>query len=190
MPVQKVSKEDIIAHSRKLFQVKSYYQTSMADIAQACGLLKGSLYHHFPSKEVLMIEVIKSVHQFFKDEVFVHAYNVDLDMMGRLKLMMNRSDKILIGKNGGNVMGNIGVETAIIVPEFATMIRWFFTDWMKALEHVFSLEYEIKVAKVIAEQSVAEIEGAMVMRRIFQDGKYLKRAYRRILNRVKLEPAE
>lgn len=187
MPVQKVTREDIIAHSRKLFQVKSYHQTSMADIAQACGLLKGSLYHHFSSKEELMKEVIESVHQYFKKEIFSLAYDMELSMEARLKKMIKTSEKILIGKEGGDVMGNIGVETAIVVPEFAAMIQAFFTDWIKALEHVFKLEFSNKQAKEMAEQAAMEIEGAMVMRRIYQDPKYLKRAYKRISERVKSE---
>ena len=159
----------------------------MADIAKACGLLKGSLYHHFSGKEDLMIEVIKSVHDYFKSEVFAIAYNDALSMEERLQKMISTSKKLLIGKDGGVVMGNMGVETAIVVSEFAALIQAFFTDWIKALEYVFKLEFSNKEAKVMAEQAAMEIEGAMVMRRIYQDPKYLKRAYKRILVRVKTE---
>ena len=51
MPRQKVDEKTIIKEALKLFRQKSYHATSMADIALACGLLKGSLYHYFNSKE-------------------------------------------------------------------------------------------------------------------------------------------
>jgi AcrR family transcriptional regulator len=33
--------------------------TSMKDIADACGILPGSLYHHFESKEAILIELVR-----------------------------------------------------------------------------------------------------------------------------------
>ena len=58
MPKQKVNKEFIVHQALKLFRQKSYHQATMADIADACGLLKGSIYHYFKSKDELMIAVL------------------------------------------------------------------------------------------------------------------------------------
>ena len=84
MPKQKVSVEEILKHSLKLFRQKSYHNTSIADIASACGLLKGSLYHYFPSKEALMSAVIKYAHDFFQKEVFSIAYEKTLSPQQRM----------------------------------------------------------------------------------------------------------
>jgi len=40
-----------------LFGVKGYENTSVRDIAAAIGILPGSLYHHFESKEELLVAV-------------------------------------------------------------------------------------------------------------------------------------
>ncbi|MBK8672517.1 MAG: TetR family transcriptional regulator [Bacteroidetes bacterium] len=40
MPKQKVSIDFILKESLKLFRKKSYHNTSIADIVEACGLLK------------------------------------------------------------------------------------------------------------------------------------------------------
>ncbi|MFZ5556400.1 MAG: TetR/AcrR family transcriptional regulator [Pseudomonadota bacterium] len=40
-----------------LFRTKGYSSTSMRDIAAAVGMLPGSLYYHFPSKEELLVAV-------------------------------------------------------------------------------------------------------------------------------------
>ncbi|MCS6819111.1 MAG: TetR/AcrR family transcriptional regulator, partial [Chitinophagales bacterium] len=78
MPKQKVDEQYIIIQSLILFRQRSYHNTSMSDIAEACGILKGSLYHYFKSKEELMEKVIRYVHKYFKDEVFSKAYEKGL----------------------------------------------------------------------------------------------------------------
>ena len=37
-------------------------RTSMQDIAQAAGILPGSLYHHFDSKEAILVELVRRYH--------------------------------------------------------------------------------------------------------------------------------
>lgn len=80
-------------------------------------------------------------------------------------------------------MGNIGVETARAIPEFAEHIRDFYKEWMSAVEYVFSEITNEEDAKKLAEQTVAEFEGAVMMTRIFKDAKYIKNAYDRLLSR-------
>ncbi|MFX5956923.1 helix-turn-helix domain-containing protein, partial [Acinetobacter baumannii] len=47
----------LIGEAARLFAGKGYETTSMRDIAAAVGILPGSLYHHFPSKEELFVAV-------------------------------------------------------------------------------------------------------------------------------------
>lgn len=50
-----VTREDEIrAAAFRIFREKGYHGTSMQDIADEVGLLKGSLYHYIPSKEALL----------------------------------------------------------------------------------------------------------------------------------------
>ncbi|OPX86942.1 MAG: HTH-type transcriptional repressor KstR2 [Pelotomaculum sp. PtaB.Bin104] len=51
-------RDEIIQVAAKLFRRLGYAETSMKDIADKVGILKGSLYHHFSSKEELLNEVI------------------------------------------------------------------------------------------------------------------------------------
>ncbi|MGB8842283.1 MAG: TetR/AcrR family transcriptional regulator [Aliidongia sp.] len=48
---------DIIRAAARLFAAQGYVGTSMRDIARAVGMLPGSLYYHFPSKEVLIEQI-------------------------------------------------------------------------------------------------------------------------------------
>ncbi len=181
MPKQKISVEQILKNSLKLFRQKSYHNTSIADIATACGLLKGSLYHYFPSKEALMSAVIKYAHEFFQKEVFAIAYDTALSPQQRMEKMFKKSERALV--SDGNIMGNIGVETARAIPEFAEHIRDFYTEWINAVAYVFKEITNEEDAKKLAEQTVAEFEGAVMMTRIFKDTQYIKNAYDRLMAR-------
>ncbi len=47
----------LVNEAARLFGSKGYENTSMRDIAAAVGILPGSLYHHFRSKEELFVAV-------------------------------------------------------------------------------------------------------------------------------------
>lgn len=51
-------REEIIQHAGVLF-ASSGLKTSLNDIAEASGILPGSLYHHFDSKEAIIIELVQ-----------------------------------------------------------------------------------------------------------------------------------
>jgi TetR/AcrR family transcriptional repressor of nem operon len=84
----------------------------------------------------------------------------------------------------GCIMGNIGIETARVIPEFSELIRKFFDDWMNALTHVFMAKYSEATAREVAEQCVSEIEGSVMMMRIYNNPRFLKDALRRVKKRI------
>src|SRR5437867_13354379 len=51
--------EEIIAAAAKVFRTKGYHAATVQDIADAVGILKGSVYHHFKSKEDLLFLIVK-----------------------------------------------------------------------------------------------------------------------------------
>ena len=51
--------EEILAAARRIFREKGYHATSVRDIAEAVGLLKGSLYHYIRSKEELLARLFE-----------------------------------------------------------------------------------------------------------------------------------
>ena len=53
MPIQKVTKEEVVRQALLLFKKQGYHRTSMSDLATVCGLLKGSFYHYFSGKDAL-----------------------------------------------------------------------------------------------------------------------------------------
>ena len=52
-------RDQILTTAAQLFATKGYTKTSMRDVATASGILAGSLYHHFDSKEAIAVELVE-----------------------------------------------------------------------------------------------------------------------------------
>ncbi len=50
---------EILAAAARIFREKGYHATSVRDIAESVGLLKGSLYHYIRSKEELLARLFE-----------------------------------------------------------------------------------------------------------------------------------
>ncbi|GAA4690334.1 TetR/AcrR family transcriptional regulator [Nocardioides nanhaiensis] len=59
-------REQLLAIAAEQFATKGYKFTTVRDIAEAAGILSGSLYHHFDSKESMVDEVLRT----FQAELF------------------------------------------------------------------------------------------------------------------------
>jgi AcrR family transcriptional regulator len=57
---------ELLAIAARLFAEKGFRSTTVRDIADAAGILSGSLYHHFDSKESMVDEILSS----FQEELF------------------------------------------------------------------------------------------------------------------------
>ncbi|MCA1031238.1 TetR/AcrR family transcriptional regulator [Bacillus timonensis] len=55
----------ILEKAMKLYAIKGYHNTSMQEIANECGVAKGSLYNHFQSKEDLLLSIYKYFYETF-----------------------------------------------------------------------------------------------------------------------------
>ena len=61
------TREEILSVARNLIQTRSYLGFSFQDVADRVGIRKPSLYHHFPTKEALGVEVFhEATHAFRK----------------------------------------------------------------------------------------------------------------------------
>ena len=59
-------REELLAIAADLFAQRGFKNTTVRDIADASGILSGSLYHHFDSKESMVDEILSS----FQTELF------------------------------------------------------------------------------------------------------------------------
>ncbi|MGW1029470.1 TetR/AcrR family transcriptional regulator [Streptomyces sp. NPDC002577] len=64
---------EILDTASDVFASSGYVGTTLKDVADACGILPGSLYHHFESKESIAVELLE-------------RYQTELDAIGRSAL--------------------------------------------------------------------------------------------------------
>jgi len=65
-------REEILAIAAELFAERGFAATTVREIADSAGILSGSLYHHFDSKESMVEELLRT---FLED--ITHAYRVE-----------------------------------------------------------------------------------------------------------------
>jgi AcrR family transcriptional regulator len=63
-------RDQLLSIAARLFAEKGFKNTTVRDIADAAGILSGSLYHHFDSKESMVDEILQT----FQAELFA-AYD-------------------------------------------------------------------------------------------------------------------
>jgi len=184
MPIQKTTKDEIIMKSIEVFRKRGYYKTSMKDLADACGLQKGSFYYHFKNKEELMQTALKRAHDYYNNKVFSIAYEKDLSAKDRFIKLFKKQEPIITQDLAGCMFGNMTLESISNQMEFKQVLKAFFSDWIAAFQHLFQETHDENVALVLAQQSVMEIEGALMMMRLYDDMDLLRTACVRVLDRL------
>ena len=76
-------REELLRIAADLFATKGFRNTTVRDIADAAGILSGSLYHHFDSKESMVDELLNT----FQTELWKQYDAItDSDLSPRAKL--------------------------------------------------------------------------------------------------------
>lgn len=65
----KATKQKILDISLRIMREKGYDQMQVSHICKEAGVSVGAFYHHFPSKEDIIIEAYKEVDEYFTDYV-------------------------------------------------------------------------------------------------------------------------
>jgi AcrR family transcriptional regulator len=59
-PAESARRTEILAAAAEIFARKGYVNATVREIADASGILAGSLYHHFESKEAMVDEILST----------------------------------------------------------------------------------------------------------------------------------
>jgi AcrR family transcriptional regulator len=65
-PATGTRRDELLKIAARLFAERGFRNTTVRDIADAAGILSGSLYHHFDSKESMVDEILQT----FQEELF------------------------------------------------------------------------------------------------------------------------
>jgi TetR/AcrR family transcriptional repressor of nem operon len=178
MALKKADRDTVIDSALRLFREHGYHATSMADISEACGLLKGSIYHYFPGKKELAVAALDRVIEEGRERLFRPAANDNLPAEARLRRLADAVEGYFIGREGGCLMGNLALEVGDEIPEFAERIRRYFAEWADALTLLLEERYGRARARELAEDMIARAQGAIMLMGITGNEEPLRRAGR------------
>ncbi|TAP39099.1 TetR/AcrR family transcriptional regulator [Arthrobacter sp. S39] len=69
--------DNVIAAAISVMSEKGYASTSIQEVAERVGVLKGSLYHYFSSKEELLFRILEESHEQSRE---IHRAVIELDL--------------------------------------------------------------------------------------------------------------
>ncbi|MEM6268680.1 MAG: TetR/AcrR family transcriptional regulator [Bacteroidota bacterium] len=179
MPRQKTTREEIIRKSIQVFREKGYYRTNMQDLAQATGLTKGAFYHHFSNKEDVMRQALRASVSLFEQRVFRIAYAEGLSRTEKFAQMSEKAYRAFTTGEGGCIFANTILETVHVEASFVDELVEFFRHWERALEEIFRGRYGPEEVQDAVQQTIADIEGSIILMQLYRDPTYLERALAR-----------
>lgn len=83
-------KQQILDNALNLFVTQGIHATSTASIAKAATVATGTLFHHFPSKEALVLSLYQSIKQGFAQQISPIIIAAD-DIKSQAKAVWNES---------------------------------------------------------------------------------------------------
>jgi len=181
MPLVKTSKEEILQKSAVLIWEQGYKHTSFADLSKACAIRNAHFYYYFKDKEDLMAQVLQYVANHVKSKIFDLAYQDNLPAAQRLEIMGRKLKTLYCRNNSGCMFANITLEMAHTDAPFLEIVRSIFGDFIAALTHIYEIDMPGPAANKKAVRAVQQIEGAIMMMRLYNDKSYIDDALNNLL---------
>ena len=183
MGSKKIEKDELVGIAGRLFRINGYANTSMQDIAEAAGLFKGSIYHYFANKELLLIAAIKKIHAHFNEHIFCLALDENRSQNAKIKTFTKAIFEFFENRECGCLMGNVLLEIPTNNSDIADAIKRYFDDWAKAFTVILGSG---KDNEALAKEWVGNIQGALLIEKIYPTDKILKKT----LDKIAIEAAQ
>ncbi len=172
----RLTRGDVIARAATVFQRRGFHATSMADLAAACGILKGSLYHHFPSKDDLALAVLDDIHSRFRADIFARAYGPGTPE-DRMTALTDAVAAYFLARDGACLMGSFALELGASDERFAARLRAWFDDWATAIAAPLDPRHGAIEAQRLGRDFVARSQGALMLMKVSGDDEALTRCH-------------
>lgn len=126
------TKARILEVAARLFHQQGFEATSVASILRGAGVNSGSLYHFFPSKEMLLAGVLERHLELLRPTIFDPAESSSSDPIERVfKLVeLYRTGLLISGCTRGCPIGNLALEMGDKSPRIRALIEDYFIDWI------------------------------------------------------------
>ncbi|NNG80477.1 TetR/AcrR family transcriptional regulator [Acinetobacter sp. ANC 5378] len=184
MRPQKLSREQTLHLCALQFKTQGYAGTSMEMLAKACGLSKTSFYYYYPSKEALLMDVLELTQKSLNTHLFKLSESPEMSVAQHFEYLHQRVAQFFSYGVKGCLVGILSIEALYQSNAILEKIRTIFQDWEMAFYQLFKIQLTENEAKILAKQSLADYEGAILMYRLNDDPFYLDQVKQRILKQL------
>src|ERR1051325_7328428 len=130
------TRETLIKVAMRLFAEKGYNSTSVADILKEAKVNSGSLYHHFDTKQSLLIGVLETYRDAIGAMLIEPAWAGVDDPIERLFALLARYRELLKATEGvyGCPIGSVALELHEPDPPVRVLLAANFDRWIDFIE--------------------------------------------------------
>ena len=168
-------KAEIIGRLFVVFQDRGYEGASLADLSQATGLGKSSLYHHFPRGKEQMAEAVLEQGRIFIQTAVADVAKSNETLKSRIRKIVAAFDQLYASGKNPCVLGRLAVSE--IGPAGKKLAREIFANWTDAVAHLAHEGgmTELK-ARQFAEDWISRVQGSLILHAATGDCKPFERA--------------
>lgn len=172
----KTSRLEIVTAARDLMRDKGYAGMSMRDLADQVGLLKGSLYSHFPSKESLVPAVLHlTFNEIFSVLPPSGQWRADYETALNRLIGLLKADSRCVGFH---------LAYGLDDPALRDAVEAFFRDSRAFLSDILRQGMDIKLAELLARDTLIAVEGATLWLVLYADSAPIEEARTSLLARA------
>jgi TetR/AcrR family transcriptional repressor of nem operon len=126
----------LVMAAMRLFAEKGYGSTSVADILREAGANSGSLYHAFPTKQDLLLEVLRWYRDGIEPMLLAPAWKGVDDPIERVFALLGAYRRMLISTECvyGCPIGSLALELHEPDPPVRELLATNFDGWTRAIE--------------------------------------------------------
>lgn len=162
------TRDRLVFMAMRLFADKGYESTSVADVLKAAGANSGSLYHFFPTKQDLLIEVLKRYRDGIRQMLLEPAWRGVTDPIERVFALLASYRSALKASECtyGCPIGSLALELHEPDPPVREMLALNFDGWVDAIQECYAAAHlPKKDVRGLAVFTLTVMEGAVMQAR-------------------------
>lgn len=131
-----ITREKIIKASTSLLINRSYFGTTISAIAKEVGLTKGALYHHFNSKDDLVLAIIRNLRQIWFSNIGKKVLRAN-NSIERLQTLLSAHTQLL--KKDPTmclILNNLLSDIETLNPKFLIEIKGIYGEMLSFIQKI------------------------------------------------------
>ncbi len=165
------TREEILVTLFDLFRRSGYDAVSLADISEATGLGKSSLYHHFPGGKPDMAEAVAEFARDWMRENIVDPLGADAPLARKIGAMMAAVERMYDGGGAPCLIASMMISPSAS-PKAIETVGAIVGDWIDAIAGAMRrVGLPPGEAKKRATAAVVAIQGGLIVARAARDEK-------------------